>query len=138
MDRGVMVDLSHNFSILIQGRNEGTSSVAFEVLIINCQIYFINLLIFNCLTLNIKLFIFKLFDVKFLFSKNHVFRKQNRTACLWSYGLSLVSDFKLTRENDDLFFKTLIIFYAVLHPEQEYTKMRIPDKRYRTNTVRTF
>ena len=63
-----------------QGCSEGTSSVAFEVLIINCQIYFINLFIFNCLTLNIKLFIFKLFDVKFLFSENHVFRKQKRTA----------------------------------------------------------
>ena len=62
-----------------QGRSESTSSVAFEVLIINCQIYFINLFIFNCLTLNIKLFIFKLFDVKFLFSENHVFRKQKRT-----------------------------------------------------------
>ena len=86
-----------------QGRSEGTSSVAFEVLIINCQIYFINSFIFNCLTLNIKLFIFKLFDVKFLFSENHVFRKQKRTACLWSYGrASLVSDFKLTRENDGL------------------------------------
>ena len=56
-----------------QGRSEGTSSVAFEVLIINCQIYFINSFIFNCLTLNIKLFIFKLFDVKSLFSENHVF-----------------------------------------------------------------
>ena len=66
-----------------------------------------NLFIFNCLTLNIKLFIFKLFDVKFLFSKNHVFCKQRRTACSWSYGrASLVSDFKLTRENDDLFFET--------------------------------
>ena len=50
-----------------QGRSEGTSSVPFEVLIINCQIYFINLFIFNCLTLNIKLFIFKLFDVNFCF-----------------------------------------------------------------------
>ena len=57
-----------------------------------------------------KLSIFNLFDVKFLFSKNHIFRKQNGTACLWSYGLSLVSDFKLTRGNDDLFFETLIIF----------------------------
>ena len=84
MDRGVMVYLSHNLSILIQGRNEGTSSVAFEVLIINCQIDFINLFIFNCLTLNIKLFIFKLSDVKFLFSENYVFRKQKRTAV---YGL---------------------------------------------------
>ena len=63
-----------------QGRSEGTSSVAFEVLIINCQIYFINLFIFNCLTLNIKLFIFKLFDVEFLFSENHVFCKQKERA----------------------------------------------------------
>ena len=85
MDRGVMVDLSHNFSILIQVRNEGTSRVAFEVLIINCQIDFINLFIFNCLTLNIKFFIFKLFDFKFLFSENHVFRKQKRTTI---YGLT--------------------------------------------------
>ena len=64
----------------LQGHSEGTSSGAFEVLIIICQIYFINLFIFNCLKLNIKLFIFKLFDVKFLFSENHVFRKQKRTA----------------------------------------------------------
>ena len=60
-------------------RSERTSRVAFEVLILNFQIYFI-----NCLTLNIKLFIFKLPDVKFLFSVNHVFRKQKRTAV---YGL---------------------------------------------------
>ena len=39
--------------------SEGTSSVAFEVLIINCEIYFINLFIFNYLTSNINLFIFK-------------------------------------------------------------------------------
>ena len=63
-----------------QGRSEGTSSVALEVLIINCQIYFINLFIFNCVTLDIKLFIFKFCNVKFLFSENHVFRKQKRTA----------------------------------------------------------
>ena len=64
----------------MQGRSEGISSVAFELLIINCQIYFINSFIFNCLTLNIKLFIFKFFDVKFLFSENHVFHKQKRMA----------------------------------------------------------
>ena len=63
---------------IFQGRSEGASSVAFEVLIINCQICFINSFIFNCLTLNIKLFIFKVFEVKFLFSENHVFRKQKR------------------------------------------------------------
>ena len=67
-----------------QGRSEGTSSVALEVLIINCKIYFINLFILNCLTFDIKLFIFKFFNVKFLFSENHVFRKQKRTAV---YGL---------------------------------------------------
>ena len=58
--------------------------IAFEVLTINCPIYFINLFIFNYLTLNIKLMIFKLIDVKFLFSKNHVFCKLKRTAV---YGL---------------------------------------------------
>ena len=68
----------------IKRRGKGTSSVAFEVLIINCQIYFINLFIFNCLKLNVKLLIFKLPDVKFLFSENHYFRKQKRTAV---YGL---------------------------------------------------
>ena len=68
------------------GCSEGNSSVAFKVLIINCQIYFINLFIFNCLTLSTKLFIFKLLDVKFLFSKNRVFGKKKRMTCLWSYG----------------------------------------------------
>ena len=67
-------------TFLKQGQSEGTSSVAFEVLIINCQIYFKNSLIFICLTLNIKLLIFKLFGVKFLFSEKHVFRTQKRTA----------------------------------------------------------
>ena len=61
------------------GPSKGTSSVVFEVLIINYQIHLINLFIFNWLTLNIKLFIFNLFDVKFLFSEDHIFCKQNRT-----------------------------------------------------------
>ena len=56
---------------LIQCRSEGTSSVAFEVLIINCEIYFINLFIFNCLALNINVFIFNLFDVAFLLSSRY-------------------------------------------------------------------
>ena len=85
-----------------QGRSKGTSNIAFEVLIISCQIYLINLFIFNCLTLNINLFIFNLFDVKFSFPKNPIFRKQKRTTV---YGLaSLLSDFKLTQKNDDMLF----------------------------------
>ena len=36
----------------IQERSEGISNVAFETLIINCQIYFINFFDFNCLMSN--------------------------------------------------------------------------------------
>ena len=42
----------------------------------------------------------KLFDVKFLFSKKYIFHKQKRTAVCGC--ASVFSDFKLTRENDDL------------------------------------
>ena len=92
--------------------------------------HFVNLFIFICFTLNIKLFIFDLFDAKFLFSENHIFRKQKRAAV---YGrASVVSYFKLTREDDNL------LSFEVLHPVQEYTKMWMPDKRYQTNKVRTF
>ena len=73
-----------------QGRSESTSSVVFEVLIVNCQIYFLNFLIFNYLTLNINMFIFKLFDIKFLFSENHVFanRRERLFMGLWTRVLS--------------------------------------------------
>ena len=119
-----------------QGHSEGTSSAEFEVLIINCKIVFINLFIFSCLTLNINLFISNLFDAKCLFSKNHIFCKQKRMAV---YGReSLASDFKLTWENDDLLSSRHKQIFEVPHPVQEYTKMRIPDKRYRTNMVCTF
>ena len=90
-------------NLFFQGCSECSSSVAFEVLIINCQIYFINSFIFNCLTLNIKLFIFKLFDVKIFVFRKSCLSQTEENGCLWSYGrASLVSDFKLTRENDDL------------------------------------
>ena len=44
--------LSLSFPYGSQERSESTSSVAFEVLIINCEIDFINLFVFNCLTSN--------------------------------------------------------------------------------------
>ena len=72
--------LNHEL-VLKKGHSEGTSSVAFEVLIMNCQIYFLNLFIFNCLILNITLFMFSLFEVKFLFSEIHIFSKQEN-GCL--------------------------------------------------------
>ena len=63
----------------------------------------------------------QLLEVKFLFSKKHIFREQKRMAV---YGrASLVSGFKLTREDDDLFEKHI---FEVLHPVHEYTEMWIP------------
>ena len=96
----------------LQGRSEGTLSVAFEVLIISCEIDLINLLIFTyltsnlhlviftCLTSNINLFNFNCLTLNFCFPKKHIFRKQKRTTV---YGrTSLVSSFKLTQKNDNL------------------------------------
>ena len=73
------------FSLITQGRREGNSSVAFEVLIMNCEIDFmnlfifnylqsnINLFIFNCLALMINLFIFHCLTSNFCFPKNKYF-----------------------------------------------------------------
>ena len=45
-----------------------------------------------------------LFDVKFLFSEKHIFRKQKRTA---AYGREfLVLGIKVTRENEDVLSST--------------------------------
>ena len=89
-----------NADISSQGRNEGTSSVAFEVLnqLPNIFNKFVHLQLFN-----IKhKFVHKLVLRQILFSEKHILRKQKRTAV---YGrASLVSDFKLTRENDDLLY----------------------------------
>ena len=79
----------------VQGPTNGTSSVAFELLIINCHIEFINLFIFNCLTSN------------FHFPK-HIFGKQNRTAV--SGRVSLVLDFKLTRKMMTCYLQNRLIF----------------------------
>ena len=76
----------------------------FAVIIINNEIDYINLPKFNLLTPNTSIKFFfhlQLFDVKF-FSKNISFCKPSgrKTAV---YGcVSLVSDFQLTRKNDDL------------------------------------
>ena len=80
--------------------------------------------------------IFNLFGVKHLFFENHTFRKQNRAA---AYGrVSLVLDFKLNRENCDLLSLIYKQIFEVLHPVQEHTKIWIANKRYQTNTIRTF
>ena len=54
------------------------------------------------------------------------------------YCPSLVSDFKLFRKNDDLLSSRHKQIFEVQNPVHEYTRMRIPDKIYRTNTARTF
>ena len=65
------IDLNEITKVL--GHSEGTSSVAFEVLIINCEIDFINLFIFNCLTSNINLFNFNCLTSNVCFSENTSF-----------------------------------------------------------------
>ena len=71
---GIFQEFYLNFK---QGRSEGTSSVTFEVLIINCEIDFINLFIFNCLTSNINLFNFNCLASNFCFLKN-IFRNRRK------------------------------------------------------------
>ena len=117
-----------------QGRSESTSSAAFEILIINCRIEFINLLIFNRLTSNINLFIFNCLTSNLLFCKKNIFRKQKRTAVCGR--TSLVLDFKLPGKIMTLYFRD--INFEVPHSVHEYTKMRIPNKRCQSNMVRTF
>ena len=58
---------------MIQWHGDGTSSIAFEVLIIKSQIYFTNVFIFNCLTSNINLFNFNCLTSNFCFPKNIFF-----------------------------------------------------------------
>ena len=78
-----------------QGRRDGTSSVAFEVLIMNCNKDLINLFIFNylasninlfifhCLTLTINLFIFSCLTSNFVFRKSYIFQAEEND-CLWA------------------------------------------------------
>ena len=74
----------------------------------------------------------------FVFGKS-CFLQTEENGCLWTYGRpSLVSDFKLTRKNDDLLSLKDKQLFEVLHPVQEYTKMWIPDKRYQTSMVCNF
>ena len=118
------------------GRVRATSSVAFEVLIMNCETDFINLFIFNYLALNINLFIFNCLTSNFYFLKKNVFRKKERTAVY--ERAFVVLDFKLIRENDDLLSSRHKHIFEVPHCVHEYTKMQIPKERYLTNMARTF
>ena len=125
----------HIIGTYIQGHSEGTSSVSFELLIINCHIEIINLFIFNCLMSNINLFFFNCFTSNFCFEKR-IFYKQNRMTV---YGrASLVPDFKLTRENNNLLSSRYKLIFEISHPVYEHMKVGIPNRRYQTNTVRTF
>ena len=55
------------------------------------------------------------------------------------YGCaSLVLDFKLSWENNDLLSSRCRYIFEVPYPVNEYTKMWIPNKRYQANTVCTF
>ena len=91
------------FRVPKQGHSEGTNNQLANIFYSSLiQLYFIHL-IHSSSTLNIKLFIFKLFDVKFLFAENNVFRKQKRAAV---YGVMdarpLFRILNSLGENDDL------------------------------------
>ena len=62
----------------LQGRSEGTSGVAFDVLMINCKIDFINLFIFNCLISNINLFNCNCLTSNFCFPQNASFTNRRK------------------------------------------------------------
>ena len=60
----------------MEGHSKGTSSVAFEVLIIKSETDFINLFIFNCVMSNINLFIFNYKFIQLqLVTSNFCFRR---------------------------------------------------------------
>ena len=78
----------------------------------------------------------QLFDVKFWFSENHIFRKHKRADAY--RRASIVLNFKLIRENNDLLSLRHKQIFEVLHPVYKYAKMRISDKRYQITMVHTF
>ena len=89
------------FIISLHGCSEGTTSCSTRgtnnqlVNRFNKFVYSIQLFNVKCKFVHLQLF-----TVKFLFTENHIFRKQKRTAV---YGhVSLVLDLKLARENDEL------------------------------------
>ena len=77
---------------------------------------FVHLQMFN---VKYKCVHLQLFYGKFLFSEKHIFCEQKRTAVYGSE--SLVSDFKLPRENDHLLSLKHINF-EVMHPVQKSTQ----------------
>ena len=106
----------------MQGRNESNSSVAFQVLIINCQTY--------------KFFQLQLLDVKFLFPEKIYLPQTEENAC---YGrTSLFLDLKRSWENNLFSSKHKLFFLRYRNLFIKATKMQIPDKRYCTYTVCMF
>ena len=108
----------------MQGPNESNSSVAFQVLIINCQTYIINFFSFNSLTSN------------FCFPKKYIFRRQKRMFVMdarlyfqiWNAPGKIICSLR-SMNNFFLRYRNLFI---------KATKMQIPDKRYHTYTVCIF
>ena len=76
----ILENLKHNMNNLLHGHRNGISSVAFEVLVMNCKIGFKILLISNYLALNISLLIFNSFDLN-LFSQNTYISQPEENEC---------------------------------------------------------
>ena len=104
-----------------QGYSESTSSIAFEVPIINCQTCF-------------KDFQLKLLDVKFCFPKRYISHRQKRAAIM-----DACPYFRLLNSNEKMMtsWKHNHKSFEVLHTMHKYTKMRIPGKSHLNYTVHT-
>ena len=94
---------------------------------------FVHLRLFN---VKYKFVHLQLFGPKLLFSEKHIFRKQKRMAVCGR--ASVFSGFKLSRENYELLSLRHKWIFKVMHPLHESTIMRVSNKRYLTDTVRTF
>ena len=120
----------------IQGRSEGTSSEAFEVLIIHCHIEFVNLFNANYLMPIINLFIFNCLTSNFRFPKNISFASRRERLFMEARP-----QFRILNSPGEMmtcYLRETDIFFEVPHPVREYNNMRIPSKSYQTNTVCTF
>ena len=119
-----------------QGRSEGTSSVAFEVLIIKSEIDFINLFIFNCLMSNINLFKFNCLTSNFCFPKNIFFASRGERMFMNARPQSRV--FNSTGKMMTCYLRDTSKFFRYRTLCPNILKCKFPTKRYRTNTARIF
>ena len=117
--------------VFFQGRREDTSSVVFEVLIMNCEIDFIIAVHLQLFSVKYMFVHLQLFDVKFLFSeKTYLASRRKRLFMdVRPYFRILNSPRKMRTcylQDTNKFLRYLTLCMSIL----KYTNMCIPGKRY--------